>query len=222
MRRLLMGTLHLQLTLVRRVLGFDFRSILVAFTGTAISHVASYLLTMTRLDSAINAEMKRIFEQLQRCLDLRDKYISISLQRIGDNPRDHDGVFHGFANPSDAGVTGARSDLETEPIAMAESSEFKKWRIYPRPPPPHWHWTDTHHAEHHEPGEVGEEEFDFDACNIPGEHEWSFKIDDHGVYQVYEDKAGELTFSRVFGKSLTQSRGSEALVHCTYPKGVFH
>ena len=69
--------------------------------------------------------------------------MALSYQRLGDNPRDHDGSFHGFSPASAADVTGLKPDAD--PASWEEDSpngkdQFHAWNIYPPPPPPHWHW----------------------------------------------------------------------------------
>ncbi|KAH9953331.1 AMP deaminase [Russula dissimulans] len=127
-------------------------------------------------------EFRNMLELLRKCLDLRDKYIAVSSQRLGDNPRDHDGVFHGIAEGI-SDVMGVRPEVagSHEPI----KEEFKPWRIYPRPPPPHWHWTADQAVS--SGTDSTSDVFDFTHCEIPGAHEWDFEIDDKGVYQVYHD-----------------------------------
>ena len=146
-----------------------------------------------------------------------------SLQRLGDNPRDHDAVFQGFSADI-GGVSGVRPDAWHEllekaktqppappplvvgyPPAMTDSavaaqqtasipglnageSRFKPWKIYPRPPPPFWHWKDAHTVGAR--GAPEDEEFVFQSLEIPGEAEGEaagleFEIDEKGVFQVY-------------------------------------
>lgn len=138
---------------------------------------------------SVTPEMARTFKLFQHCLELRDKYIAKSLQRLGDNPRDHDGHFNGIAEGS-AGVAGVRPDVDFAKARVAESSH-QAWKIYPKPPPPHWHFT----AEYDVPAADGritteDEEFDYSNCPIPESHPWEFRIDDKGVYQVYSTAAG--------------------------------
>lgn len=146
-----------------------------------------------------------------------------SLQRLGDNPRDHDGVFQGFSTDI-GGVSGVRPDAWDEvlkkdnikppaprpmvtgyppatidpvvaakqtasiPGLNAEGGQFKPWRIYPKPPPPFWHWKDAHTV-----GALGtpaDEDFVFNSLEIPGKAEGEgegleFEIDSKGVFQVY-------------------------------------
>jgi AMP deaminase len=130
-------------------------------------------------------EFGRMLENLRKCLDLRDKYMAVSNQRLGDDPRDYDGVFHGIAEGI-SDVMGVRPEASgpCEPI----TKKFKPWRIYPRPPPPHWHWTEDQAVSsgRASPSDV----FDFSRVEIPGAHDWDFEIDDKGIYQVYRDTTG--------------------------------
>jgi AMP deaminase len=136
-------------------------------------------------DPAINAELARILQSLERCLAIRDKYITSSLQCLGDNPRDHDGHFFGLS-PDLAAPCGMRPDADVNAPRL-NSSEFKPWNIYPRPPGPHWHWTEPTHVipkGGHTP--PAKEEFDFASCEIPGGDSREFKLDERGVYQIYD------------------------------------
>ncbi|RHZ68267.1 hypothetical protein Glove_296g28 [Diversispora epigaea] len=42
-------------------------------------------------ENSIKQELITLYTNFQKCLDLRDKYMEISLQRLGDNPKDSDG-----------------------------------------------------------------------------------------------------------------------------------
>ena len=113
--------------------------------------------------------------------------MSRSGQKLGFDPRNHDGVFTGLDDDVTT-VSGVRpdADLTSRP---RPKSPFNKWRIYPHPPPPHWHWrghdTDTAIPRSSGPEPAEDEEFDFDMCDIPAAHEWSFAIDEKGVFQVF-------------------------------------
>jgi AMP deaminase len=82
-------------------------------------------------------------------------------------------------------------------LPRPNSSEFKPWNIYPAPPEPHWHWTNPSEAvlkdKHLTPANEG---FEFGSCEIPGADDktWEFKIDERGVYQVYDHEPGRLFF----------------------------
>lgn len=149
----------------------------------------------TTVPPSITPEMAHTFKLLQGCLELRDKYIAKSLQRLGDNPRDHDGHFNGIVEGF-AGVSGVQPNIDLT-RAKATKSPYEAWKIYPRPPPPHWHFNAKHDARAPD-GHVSaeDEEFDFSTCQIPDSHPWEFRIDDKGVYQVYSTAAGTYGVSR--------------------------
>lgn len=119
-----------------------------------------------------------------------------SRQRIGDDPRDYDGDFQ---PPTDehAGVCGIRPDVAIDAAkSQSQENRFERWNIYPKPPPPHWHWKDSETVVVSTDGtkrRPGHNEFNFDDCTIPTEHPgWSFAIDVKGVFQVYDDTEGTL------------------------------
>jgi hypothetical protein len=146
----------------------------------------------TVLPSDLNPELSNVLELMRQCLELRDKYIAVSNQRLGDNPRDHDGVFHGIPEGI-SDVMGVRPEAATGTFESTRE-QFKPWRIYPPPPPPHWHWTANQVVSS---GTTSSHDvFDFSQFDIPGEHEWEFEIDDKGIYQLYHDVNGRpLPFS---------------------------
>ncbi|KAI9058231.1 AMP deaminase [Trametes sanguinea] len=137
-------------------------------------------------ETPIAVENIPIFEALEKCLDLRDKYMHVSGQKLGFNPRDHDGLFTGLDDDI-ATVSGVRPDADWE-TRLPPKSPFNKWRIYPRPPPPHWHWKGQQTVVPSNSGHdlSSNEEFDFAKCEIPGPDEYNFGIDERGVYQVYD------------------------------------
>ncbi|KAI0087752.1 hypothetical protein BDY19DRAFT_952999 [Irpex rosettiformis] len=135
-------------------------------------------------NGVVVSEFASIFESLKKCLELRDKYMTVSGQMLGFNPKDHDDHFSGL-NSHLADVGGARPDVDPSGVPTPKSP-FKPWRIYPKPPPPHWHWSDSTHVQH-KAGDDVEEEFDFSSCSIPGPDAKDFEMDERGVYQVYDD-----------------------------------
>ena len=107
-------------------------------------------------------------------MDIRHKYLRVSLQGHTDNPKDDPG-----------------------------------WKIYPPPPPPVWVEDGTQRpstaneegaSSIEKPSSSGKEgrkqgldigeDFLFGECEIPVEDEMEFRLDDQGVYQVYENKTG--------------------------------
>ncbi|RSH92906.1 AMP deaminase [Saitozyma podzolica] len=161
-------------------------------------------------ESGIGSELDALYSAFARCLDLRDKYLALSLQRLGDSPRDHDGTFHGFYPPSTGDVMGCKP--EAVPDGCERSSppnapdELPAWNHYPPPPPPHWHWKPaqngvTPYLETHDPaapsngqssqtsgGKTDSDAFRFEECEIPrADMARGFQLNDEGVYEVYDD-----------------------------------
>ena len=117
--------------------------------------------------------------------------MSKSKQRLGDDPRDYDGDFEGLLEEH-VEVCGRRPDTDavTEPAQVERP--FISWKIYPKPPPPTWHLKNKEVLNY----EDASEKFEFEACEIPKSHSWTFEIDDKGVYQVYDDrKKSELSIA---------------------------
>ena len=132
-------------------------------------------------DSSVTSELNAIYTNIQKILDLRHKYIRLSLQGHMDNPRDDPG-----------------------------------WNIYPPMPEPVWHGN-KERQNHNADGQLPEspktpkasqtlpkkarkmghdigDDFDFEEClPVPEAAEMTYKLDDQGIYQVYENaKALEL------------------------------
>ena len=142
------------------------------------------------------SEYGPIFESFRKCLELRDKYMRVSGQMLGFNPKDHDGHFTGL-DEGIADVSGVRPDVDLT-SNHEPTSTFQPWRLYPHPPPPHWHWAEKG-AVHHTPSEFEDEEFIFENCEIPGPdpNGWDFEVDERGVYQVYDPQPGKYISSMI-------------------------
>ena len=78
----------------------------------------------------------------------------------------------------------------SHPELRDEETKFKPWKIYPSPPPPHWHWTDKPQAQLDPTGNEGDG-FEFSKCDIPGADSWVYKIDNKGVFQIYATEPQE-------------------------------
>lgn len=110
-------------------------------------------------------------------------------QKLGFNPKDHDGIFTGLPDEF-ASVSGVRPDVSYDAY-VPPKEVFKKWRIYPKPPPPHWHWKGPHATvPSHAGSDQEDEEFEFEQCEMPGPDNWRFEIDEKGVYQVFKSENG--------------------------------
>ncbi|KAF8799362.1 AMP deaminase [Phlegmacium glaucopus] len=141
-------------------------------------------------EHATSIEQTQLLQSLQRCLELRDKYMLKSGQRIGDDPRDYDGHFQPLTEEH-ADVCGVRPDVAIDATkSQSQANGFERWNIYPKPPPPHWHWKDNETVISIDgtKSRTGDNGFNFNDCTIPGEHPgWSFGIDVKGVFQVFDD-----------------------------------
>ena len=165
-----------------------------------IMNVIYFVFFFFGLDFVLSSEFAPIFDSIRKCLELRDKYTLVSGQRLGFNPKDHDGSFMGLPDET-SDVTGVRPDAY-QPLSDSIESQHAPWRIYPRPPPPHWHWTDHNGAGPSHANTPGEEEFVFEECEIPGEDSWGFEIDEKGVYQIYRDVNGKRSLLVFFFKCI--------------------
>lgn len=96
----------------------------------------------------ISPELRALFASFQKCLELRDKYMRLSLQRLGDNPQHIDRESSASPLPAaECDVAGLRADsvLRSAHLESSEneqsggSEQGRPWGIYPSPPPPHWH-----------------------------------------------------------------------------------
>lgn len=95
--------------------------------------LSRYVLLLQRKHRfAVHSVLTQDSSSFARCLDLRDKYIALSYQRLGDNPRDHDGQFSGFSPPAAADVYGLKADADPAVVAAAEAAA-----VAPPSAPPH-------------------------------------------------------------------------------------
>lgn len=116
-------------------------------------------------DQYVTTELAAIYKEIEKVLDIRHKYIRLSLQGSNDNPRDDPG-----------------------------------WEIYPPAPEPRWEqdgkWRDTQDdhvpspdrsKRQRKPGQDIGDDFELeDLLPVPGEAEMQYRLDDQGVFQVYE------------------------------------
>lgn len=118
----------------------------------------------------------------------------MSGQRLGDDPRDFDGEFQGV-DAEHADVSGVRPDAGPVQQHPPDNS-YEPWKIYPRPPPPHWHWKDKEQVISSDGRHTIKDDFRFEDVSVPGSHPWSFRIDDKGVFQVYDTDQGSSIFTK--------------------------
>ncbi|KAI8084610.1 uncharacterized protein BX664DRAFT_337381 [Halteromyces radiatus] len=113
-------------------------------------------------DSAITAELRELYVHLRRCLDLREKYMRLSCQRLSDDPKN-------------------KPDWNIYPPPPPAS--------WPLPPEPELTKLKQKEKEREaDPvGSVGSD-FRFEDCHIPGKHEYTFGRNQEGFYQVYKNE----------------------------------
>jgi AMP deaminase len=112
-----------------------------------------------------------------------------SRQRLGDDPRDHDGHLEDYSEDH-ADVFGVRTDAAPPGLDASSGSATagEKWKIYPKPPPPHWHWRQDQVISADGAKHVPGDSFKFEECHIPGEIPgMDFKLDTKGVFQVHRE-----------------------------------
>lgn len=129
-------------------------------------------------DSSVTAELAAIYTNVQKVLDLRHKYIRLSLQRNFDNPKD-DASWRIYPphpepvwNDSSKERRNASSSLHNSGVLEPMEQQL----------PPRKMGTN-----------IGEDFHLEDLLPVPGPSEMSFRLDRDGVYQVYETaKSAEL------------------------------
>lgn len=155
--------------------------------------------------------------------------MSLSRQRLEDNPANYDGLFEPSSSPSYASTSYIR------PVSLPPS--FEKWKIYPPPPEPHWKERDPDATEppavEGGQGPRSEEErtrFEFAKCEVPSREEGrkrTFRLDEGGVYQVYDQGAllsyrplVPLAVSRCVPRLARGSRTVHPALHRTDHQGI--
>lgn len=140
----------------------------------------------------ITTELSAISQDIQRILDLRRKYVALSLQGPDDNPRDDSGwdIYPPPPEPAwrqasdrQTGVSdhvpgrdnahwhGAKDDIGSSPAQRQAGRQEGKRPVRRR-----------------KPGQDIGEDFDMsDLLPLPKPDGMSFKLDDSGVYQVFDD-----------------------------------
>lgn len=122
-------------------------------------------------DESVTAELSAIYTNVQRVLDIRHKYIRLSLQGAFDNPKDDPGWQIYPAPPDPAWDHGRGTGV---PNSMSNSMSMDKDEAPPR--------------RFRKPGQDIGEDFEMvDLLPLPEASEMTFELDGNGVYQVYEN-----------------------------------
>lgn len=163
-------------------------------------------------DAHITAELSAIFQNIQKVLDIRHKYIRLSLQRDGDNPND-DPSWHIYPPPPEPAWTDPPPDHHTNgqntgANSMSNSMVLQQQQASSMP-----RTNDTTVGEHdslegerkkptkrRKAGQHIGEDFDMDdLLPLPPASEFTFRLDESGVYQVFENIAADAANTPVVG-----------------------
>ncbi|GAB1311371.1 AMP deaminase [Madurella fahalii] len=155
-------------------------------------------------DPQITAELSTIFKSIQKVLDIRRKYIRLSLQGPNDNPKD-DPSWNIYPPPpepawteerekaarSTTGQNSANNSLQNSLVLNVDKQRPGDQASDQLPETPR-----KSNVKRRKAGQDIGEDFDMDdLMPMPGPSEMTFRLDDNGVYQVYEnaesDKAGK-------------------------------
>ncbi|KAH9883726.1 AMP deaminase [Xylariomycetidae sp. FL2044] len=158
-------------------------------------------------DPHVAAELSTIFQNIQKILDIRHRYIRLSLQRDGDNPKDDPSwdIYPPPPEPAWAGphpqhsttglATGTNSMTNSVVLPAAQGSATTRELA-----------SSTSTADHkrvpkrRKPGHDIGEDFDMDdVLPLPQASEFTFRLDENGVYQVYENAAADKANTPVVG-----------------------
>jgi AMP deaminase len=156
-------------------------------------------------DSHIASELSTIYSDIQRVLDIRHKYIRLSLQGDGDNPKD-DSNWHIYPPPPepawhDEGDRGYPPGMGSLANSVSNSVVFIHERPHTRdgkrPGSSAGYtvqspYTPKTPRPKRKPGQdIGEDFYVEDILPVPGADEITFRLDANGVYQIYENSKSE-------------------------------
>jgi AMP deaminase len=139
----------------------------------------------------ITTELSAICQNIQRILDVRRKYIALSFQGPDDNPRD-DPEWDVYPPPPQPAWKKA-SDGQTGHPDHVSTQGREPWHGAKDDSQPTLGSQDTKRpTRRRKPGQDIGEDFDMgDLSPLPGDDGMTFKLDDSGVYQVFEDESSQ-------------------------------
>lgn len=146
-------------------------------------------------DPHITAELGTIFKNVQKILDFRHKYIRLSLQRDGDNPKD-DPSWEIYPPPPEPAWSGAPANQDNHGPNTAENSMNNSTTLPSRQPATQNTAESSVGAatepkrtpRKRKPGYDIGEDFDMDdLMPFPQPSEFTFRLDENGVFQVFEN-----------------------------------
>ncbi|KAI1489037.1 AMP deaminase [Biscogniauxia mediterranea] len=155
-------------------------------------------------DPHIAAELSTIFQNIQKILDIRHKYIRLSLQRDGDNPKD-DPSWDIYPPPPEPAWVGPHA-TQNAPSQNTDSNSMSNSAVLPTPEVTQRSGDmpglsgPRRTTKKRKPGHDIGEDFDMeDLKPLPQASEFTFRLDGNGVYQVFENIAAENANTPVVG-----------------------
>ncbi|GME61156.1 Adenosine/AMP deaminase [Neofusicoccum parvum] len=128
----------------------------------------------------VTEELRNIYTQIQKVLDIRHKYIRLSLQGDFDNPKDDPSWEIYPPLPDPAWDHGRYVGSATNGLNSLSNSQVLEPDAKPKAPP----------KPPRKPGhDIGEDFEMSDLLPLPDPSEMTFKLDENSVFQVYETEA---------------------------------
>jgi AMP deaminase len=137
-------------------------------------------------DPQITSELTTIFKNIRKILDIRHKYISLSLQGPLDNPKD-DPSWNIYPPPPEPAWSEDREKAMNGTAANSVPNSMQNSAILPMDKATEKQAEKS--AKKRKPGQDIGEDFDMkDVLPLPGASDMTYQLDDNGVYQVFENE----------------------------------
>ena len=150
-------------------------------------------------DPHITSELSTIFKNIQKIIDIRHKYIRLSLQRDGDNPKD-DPSWEIYPPPPEPAWGGASKYRDLRGLNTGENSMSNSTVLPPKQSETKGATEDSPASDveprktfkKRKPGYDIGEDFDLaDMLPLPQTSEFTFRLDENGVFQVFENSEAD-------------------------------
>lgn len=156
-------------------------------------------------DAQITSELSAIYSNIQKILDLRHKYMRLSLQGPSDNPKDEpswniypaptEPVWDDEKNRPFVSTSANQSMANSMTLPSdrpGSSGGFEKMRPLTTMETPATPQTPRFHRSKRKLGQdIGEDFHMEDLLPLPGSMEMDFRLDENSVYQVYENSTSK-------------------------------
>lgn len=135
-------------------------------------------------DPSITSELSSILKNVQKILDIRHKYIRLSLQGPTDNPKDDPSwpIYPPPPQPYWVEEAEQAAQGSNAPNSVSNSMTLTTDAA---------HGVHSKKKERRKPGEDIGSDFDMADVEMPGSSEMTFGLDANGVYQVFENEEAQ-------------------------------